>query len=413
MTAGIVLEPRSVIMVCCDAAVQHKIESEAAVRQAAAAILERLVAFPTVSRDANEGLIRFRAGWLEAAGGRVRVLPGLAAGKANLLASFGPEGGGGIVLSGHSDVVPVEGQPWGSEPFALAARGEKLIGRGATDMKGFLACAMALAGRLEVGALTRPLHIAVSHDEEVGCVGVRSMLATLAKEEFAAQGAVIGEPTGMRVAVGHKGKIAGCICCRGEAAHSANPGLGCNAVYLAADMVVEVKALQEWLVAQGARDAAYEVPYSTVHVGMIEGGTALNIVPEYCDLAFEFRLIPGDAAEELLARLRAAGERLAGVERARGRRAAVEVVERNAYPGLATDVGSAFVGLVRGAGGGEDFKAGFGSEAGLFAEMVGMASVVCGPGSIDRAHKADEFILRGELEECDLFLDALVARGLT
>ncbi len=377
-----------------------------------AAILERLVAFPTVSRDENESMITFLAARLREAGARVRVLPGAAAGKANMLASYGPEGGGGIVLSGHSDVVPVEGQEWGSDPFALTARGDRLLGRGATDMKGFLACAMALVDRLDVGMLARPLHIAVSHDEEVGCVGVRSMLATLAAEGFAARGAVIGEPTGMRVAVGHKGKIAGCICCRGEAAHSANPGLGCNAVYLAADMIAELRALQDWLMAHGARDAAYEVPYSTVHVGKIAGGTALNIVPASCDVAFEFRLLPGDAPAGLLARLRAAGERLAGVERARGRRAAVEVVECNAYPGLETAPDSGFVGLVRRAGAGEVFKAGFGSEAGLFDALVGLDAVVCGPGSIDRAHKADEFILASELAACDVFLDRLVAQAL-
>lgn len=376
------------------------------------ALLERLTAFPTVSREPNEALIGFMAEWLREAGGRVRVLPGRLPGKANLLASFGPEGGGGIVLSGHSDVVPVAGQDWTSEPFRLTARGGRLVARGATDMKGFLACAMALAGRLDAAALTRPLHIAVSHDEEVGCIGVRSMLATLAAEGFSALGAVIGEPTGMRVAVGHKGKLAGCVCCRGEAAHSANPALGCNAIYMAADMVGELRALQDWLLAHGARDAAYEVPYSTVHVGTIQGGTALNIVPEACDVEFEFRLLPGDLPAGLLERLREAGERLAGNERARGRRAAVTVEVRNEYPGLETEASADFVRLVRDAGAGEVFKAGFGSEAGLFHDMARLPAVVCGPGSIDRAHKADEFILVEELGACDLFLDGLVKRNL-
>ncbi len=376
-------------------------------------ILETLVAFKTVSRDENESMIGFMAGRLRAAGGRVRVLPGLLPGKSNLLASFGPEGGEGIVLSGHSDVVPVAGQDWGSDPFALTARGDKLLGRGATDMKGFLACAMALADRLDATRLSRPLHIAVSHDEEIGCVGVRSMLATLAAEGFRARGAVIGEPTGMRVAVGHKGKFAGCICCRGQAAHSANPGLGCNAVYLAADMVGELRALQDWLMAQGARDAAYEVPYSTVHVGTIHGGTALNIVPEACDVEFEFRLLAGDAPAALLERLRAAADKLAAVQQARGRHAAIEIVARNAYPGLETPQDSEFVKLVQDAGAVTPlFKAGFGSEAGLFDETLGLPALVCGPGSIDRAHKPDEFITRDELAGCDMFLDRLVERGL-
>jgi acetylornithine deacetylase len=376
-------------------------------------ILQRLVAFKTVSRDENESMIGFTASQLRAAGGRVRVLPGIFPGKANLLASFGPEGGEGIVLSGHADVVPVAGQDWASDPFILTARGEALVGRGATDMKGFLACAMSLAARLDARALTRPLHIAVSHDEEIGCVGVRSMLATLAAEGFSARGAVIGEPTGMRIATGHKGKVAGCICCRGEAAHSANPGLGCNAVYLATDMVGELRALQDWLLAQGARDTAYEVPYSTVHVGTIHGGTALNIVPEACDVEFEFRLLPADAPAALLEKLQAAAARLATVQQARGRYAAIEGVARNSYPGLETPHGSEIVNIVRDAGAvAPPFKAGFGAEAGLFDEMLGLPAVVCGPGSIDRAHKPDEFITLGELAACDMFLDRLVERAL-
>jgi acetylornithine deacetylase len=374
----------------------------------AADILERLVAFRTVSRDANAAMIDDVAAFLRGVGGQVRVLPGRFPGKRNLLASFGPAGADGIVLSGHSDVVPVDGQDWGSDPFALTEREGRLFGRGSSDMKGFIACAMAAAGRWQ-GRLKRPLHIAVSHDEEIGCVGVRSMLATMAAEGFQARGCIIGEPTEMRAALGHKGKFAGCISCRGQAAHSANPGLGCNAIYLAADMVQELRALQDWLMAHGARDAAYEVPYSTVHVGTIAGGTALNIVPERCDVAFEFRLLAGDSANALLARLRAAGERLAAA--AQGRRALVEIVEANRYPGLETAAESEIARLVMAAGAGPAFKAGFGSEAGLFDE-IGLESVVCGPGSIDRAHKADEFVTRDELEACGVFLDRVVEESL-
>jgi acetylornithine deacetylase len=373
--------------------------------QDAAAILERLVAFRTVSRDANEDMIEHIAGFLRQAGGEVRVLPGIFAGKRNLLASFGPAGEDGIVLSGHSDVVPVDGQNWQTDPFALTEREGRLHGRGASDMKGFIACAMAAADRAR-GKLKRPLHIAISHDEEIGCVGVRSMLDTLAAEGFRARGCIIGEPTEMRAALGHKGKYAGCICCRGQAAHSANPGLGCNAIYLAADMVQALRALQDWLVAHGARDAAYEVPYSTVHVGNIAGGTALNIVPDRCDVAFEFRLLPADSADALLARVKAAATRLA-----EGRQASIEIIEANRYPGLETPPESEIAKLVMAAGAGPTFKAGFGSEAGLF-DAIGLNAVVCGPGSIDRAHKADEFITRDELDSCSVFLDRVVEASL-
>jgi len=370
-------------------------------------ILETLIGFRTVSRDANEAMIRWIAAALTGAGGDVRVLPGNAPARYNLFASFGPPGDGGIVLSGHSDVVPVDGQDWATDPFALTARAGALRGRGAVDMKGFIASAIAAAGRIDVNRLQRPLHIAISHDEETGCIGVRRMLATLAAEKFRAAGCIVGEPTGLRIAVGHKGKIAGCIQCRGVAAHSANPSLGCNAIHLAADMVAALRALQDFLRAHGARDAAYAVPYSTVHVGTIAGGAALNIVPDSCDIGFEIRLLPGDAPAPLLARLRAAAARIAAAQAPHA--ASIKVIEQNAYPGLDSGADTALVALLQAAGAGEVLKVGFGSEAGLFKTTLALPAIVCGPGSIDRAHKPDEFITSDELTECDAFLDRVIA----
>jgi acetylornithine deacetylase len=373
-------------------------------------LLATLVGFKTVSRDPNAAMIGFIAQTLRAQGGEVRVLPGKQTGKANLLARFGRQGQGGIVLSGHSDVVPVDGQDWLTDPFVLTARDGQLFGRGASDMKGFIASAIAVTARLDVKRLDQPLYLAISHDEEIGCVGVRTMLATLAAEGFAARGCIVGEPTGMRVATGHKGKFAGCICCRGEPAHSANPELGCNAIYLAASMVAELRELQQWLRANGARDAAYAVPYSTVNIGTVAGGTALNIVPERCDMAFEFRLTAGDMPAVLLARLRAAADRLTAVETARGRRATIKIVETGEYPGLETPVDDPIVGLASEASGTSDpCKVDFGTEGGLFDQTLGLPVVICGPGSIDRAHKPGEFVLRDELDRCDAFLDRVVA----
>ncbi len=314
------------------------------------------------------------------------------------------------MLSGHSDVVPVDGQNWATDPFTLTAQGGRLYGRGAVDMKGFIASAMALATRMPKTGLAKPLHIALSHDEETGCIGVRTMLATLAREGFAAQGCIIGEPTGLRVALGHKGKIAGCIGCRGQAAHSANPALGCNAIYLAAGMIQELRDLQDWLRAHGAQDAAYAVPYSTVHVGTIKGGTALNIVPESCDLSFELRLLPGDDPAVLLQKLRAAAARLVAPEQMKGRQASIEITEQNRYPGIDTAPDAPMARLTRAASGNiGDIKVGFGTEAGLFSEQLGLPSIICGPGSIDRAHKPGEFISTDELDECDAFLDRIAA----
>lgn len=372
-------------------------------------LLARLVAFPTVSRDPNNALIGFAAGLLREAGFRVRVLPGRDPAKANLFASFGPEANDGLILSGHSDVVPVDGQSWSADPFTLSQRGPRLQARGATDMKGFIASMLHTAARLQGQTLSRPLHVALSHDEEIGCVGVRDMLDTLAAEGFKARGCIIGEPTGLAVAIGHKGKVNGCIHCVGEAAHSADPEQGSNAIYLAADMVEEVRAMQDWLRAQGARDAAYAVPHSTLHIGTIEGGTALNIVPADCRMKFEIRHLPGDAPAALLDRLRAAGNALAAAEHARGRHAAVEISIDNSYPGLETGRASLLARLVGElTGANRPTKINFGTEGGLFSSELGIPTVVCGPGSIDRAHKADEFVTTDELGACDKFLERVV-----
>ncbi|MDE8344740.1 MAG: acetylornithine deacetylase [Acidocella sp.] len=373
-------------------------------------ILARLVGFNTVSREPNEELIRYVAGDLRNVGWGVRALPGRHPGKFNMLASIGPAGGDGIILSGHSDVVPTDGQTWATDPFTLTRRGAKLYGRGAVDMKGFIACALALATRIPGRTLKQPLHIALSHDEEIGCVGVRTMLTTLAQEGFAARGCIIGEPTGLRVACGHKGKISGCICCRGQAAHSANPALGCNAIYLAAGMIGELRDLQTWLRDHGAHDAAYAVPYSTVHVGTIKGGTVLNVVPESCDFSFELRLLPGDDPHFLLRRLEDAAMRISAPETVAGHHASIEINEQNRYPGLDTapDAGvAALAGMASGHAGA--IKIDFGSEAGLFSEQLRIDSIVCGPGMIDRAHKPDEFITQDELDHCDSFLDRIAA----
>jgi acetylornithine deacetylase len=367
--------------------------------------LATLAAFPTVSADSNEALIRHAAARITAAGGRIHTMAGAVPGKFNLLASFGPDTGAGIVLSGHSDVVPVSGQNWHSDPFTLTERDGRLHARGASDMKGFLAAMLTAAARCAPAKLSRPLHLVFSYDEEIGCVGVRDLLVRLRAQNFQAQGCIIGEPTGLRVITGHKGKIAGCICCRGKAAHSANPALGCNAIMLAGEMLGEMATLQEDL-ARRQRNGAYAFPFTSLHAGTIKGGVALNIVPDSCDIEFEIRYVAGEDTNALLARLRAVGSRLA--ESSNG--GAVEVRVKNAYPGLETKPDAAIVrtalAATDSAGTG---KTDFGTEAGLFGEALGLETVVCGPGSIDRAHKADEYVTRGELAACDAFLDQVIA----
>jgi acetylornithine deacetylase len=366
--------------------------------------LARLAAFPTISADSNEALISYAVGRIEAAGGRIHTMAGALPGKFNLLASFGPNTGAGLVLSGHSDVVPVRGQDWKTDPFTLTQKDDRLYARGSSDMKGFLSAMLTAAERMDSKRLNRPLHLAFSYDEEIGCVGVRDLLARLKAENFQAQGCIIGEPTEMRVVTGHKGKLAGCICCRGIPAHSANPTLGCNAIHLAAAMVREAEALQSWLAANGARDTAYAFPYTSVHIGTISGGTALNIVPEYCRMDFEIRSLAADDPAILVERLREGAARIIA-EAGKGE---IEIKVTNTYPGLNTPADAPLAKAALRAAGTENGKVSFGTEGGLFEEMLSLPIIVCGPGSIDRAHKPDEYVTIGELEACDAFLDRMI-----
>jgi acetylornithine deacetylase len=366
--------------------------------------LARLAAFPTISADSNEALITYAATRITAAGGRIHTMAGALPGKFNLLASFGPDTAAGLVFSGHSDVVPVQGQDWKTDPFTLTQKDDRLYARGASDMKAFLAAMLTAAERMDSKRLSRPLHLAFSYDEEIGCVGVRNLLARLQAEAFQAQGCIIGEPTEMRVMTGHKGKLAGCICCRGIPAHSANPTLGCNAIQLAAAMVRQAESLQSWLAANGARDAAYPLPYTSVHIGTIAGGTALNIVPEYCRMDFEIRSLAADDPAALVERLRESAARIVA-EAGKGE---IEIEVTNTYPGLNTPADAPLAQAAVHAAGTEIGKIGFGTEAGLFEEMLGLPCIICGPGSIDRAHKPDEYVTIGELEACDAFLDRMI-----
>lgn len=364
-------------------------------------ILDRLVAFRSVCGGPNGEMIDWIAEFLTGAGCRVTVVPGERDGASSLFASIGPEATGGIILSAHSDVVPVEGQAWQTDPFVLTREDDRLYGRGTSDMKGFLACMLHVAEEAGRQELCRPLHFAVSYDEELGCLGVRSLLRAVGQADLEASGAIIGEPTEMQAALAHKGKIAFRVVCRGIAAHSANPSKGVNAISVAAGMVTELDRLLAYIKENERHDARFEVPFSTVQVGLIEGGTALNIVPEECVLTSEIRLLPAVDGAGYLEWLEDAASRLMDVFP--GARVMIEVV--NAYPGLNGDPESEIAAFVMNRmRQNEPGVVGFGTEAGLFSEMLDMPSVICGPGSISRAHKADEFITVGELEDGARFL---------
>ncbi|KAB1074648.1 acetylornithine deacetylase [Methylobacterium planeticum] len=379
-------------------------------------LLDRLVAFETVSRDPNRPLIDFVRDFLAGHGIASELVEAEGGRKANLFATIGPADRPGIMLSGHTDVVPATGQAWTTDPFRLRVEADRAYGRGTADMKGFVAAALALAARASGRDLAVPLHLAFSHDEEIGCVGVRSLIDRLAARGIRPRLTIVGEPTGMGIATGHKGKLAARATCCGVAGHSALAPNALNAIHLACDFVGALRAGQDALTEEGARDPDYAVPYTTLHVGRIDGGTALNIVPSRCTVDFEIRNVAADDPEAILGRMIDAGEAIAAARRTDFPEARIVVEPTNAYPGLATPVDSeavAFLAALVGPGpthGVKTHKVAFGTEGGLFASRLGTPTLVCGPGSMDQGHRPDEFITLAQLAACDAMMDRLLDR---
>jgi acetylornithine deacetylase len=373
-------------------------------------ILERLVAFPTVSRDPNLPLIHYVRDFLKGRGIEVRLYPD-GGGKANLFASLGPSDRPGVLLSGHSDVVPVDGQAWSTDPFRLHEQSGRLYGRGSCDMKGFIACALALFDRAAAQRLTVPLQLALSYDEELGCLGVHSLLRDMALWTHRPSCCIVGEPTLLHPGIGHKGKRAFKAVCHGKAAHSAAPARGINAVYMACDLIGRLRQRQEMLASSGVRDPGYEVPYTTLHAGVIHGGTVNNIVPPRCEVDLELRNVPADAPDPLERLLREDALAVADATAGPAGTGRIDLTVAFEYPAFDAAPDADVVELVAGlTGNRERIKVGFGSEAGLFQRDAGIPSVLCGPGSINQAHRPDEYIERDQMDRCDAMLSALLAR---
>lgn len=371
-------------------------------------LLARLIAFPTVSRDSNLALIDFVRDYLEGLGLSCELDYNAERSKANLHARLGPAGGGGVMLSGHSDVVPVDGQAWSVPAFALTERDGLLYGRGAADMKGFIACVLAAVPRFLEQPLRLPLHIAISYDEEVGCLGVRSLVERLRASPERPAICLIGEPTEMRPVLGHKGKLAMRCQVHGAACHSAYAPQGVNAIEYAAKLIGKLGEIGAQLAAPARRDARFDPPYSTVQTGLIQGGRALNIVPAECQFDFEVRALPADDPQQVARDLRAYAEtELLPQMRAVSAASAIEFQALSAYPGLATDPQGEAAELLALLSGSRDFSTvAFGTEGGLFDE-AGIATVICGPGSMEQGHKPDEFVSLQQLDACDALLARL------
>ena len=372
-------------------------------------ILARLVAEPTVSRRSNLALLDYVEGLLRPAGVRIERFAHPDGSRANLWATIGLAGSGGVVLSGHTDVVPVEGQAWSSDPFMLREHDGRLYGRGTADMKGFVAASLRATLIAATRPLKRPLHLAFSYDEEIGCIGVRGMIETLAARTERPALCIVGEPTDMGIATGHKGKRALRACCHGQEGHSALAPNALNALHLGAAFIQALQARQTHLADHGARDPDYDIPYSTIHAGMMQGGTALNIVPNRCEIDFEIRNIAEDDPADILAGIAADAETIAAPYRNRFPMACIEIEEVSSYPGLATRRDALAVRLLARLLDDEATrKVAFGTEGGLFDEMLGLSTAICGPGSMEQGHKPDEFVTRAQLDRCDAMLARLV-----
>ena len=373
------------------------------------AMIERLVGYDTTSRNSNLELIEDVRGYLAEHGVEARLTRDETGGKANLWATIGPDVAGGVVLSGHTDVVPVDGQKWTSDPFAVARRDGRLYGRGTCDMKGFVATALALVPEMAKAGLKVPIHLALSYDEEVGCLGVRGIIQDVTGNLPRPRAVIVGEPTSMQLIGGNKGTRVYHTDITGVPAHSSQPALGASAIDAAARLVGFLGELGREFAADADPLSAFDPPCSTFNVGVIHGGTAHNIVAETCHLTWSVRLVPTDDADAIEARIRRfCDDELEPTLKAAAPHAGVVTVRVTDVPGLQPDETSAAEALVRHLTGlNASGVVAYGAEAGLF-QQAGIPAVIFGPGSIDQAHKADEFVDVSQIDECGAFVEKLI-----
>lgn len=367
-------------------------------------ILADLVAIPDLPGQSNAAMSNCVQQHLERAGATVNVLRGPEGDRDNIFATLGPSDQSGFLLSGHMDVVPVEGQDWSSDPFKLTARDGRLYGRGTSDMKGFLACMLATAYAHGDKTLSKPLLLAFSYDEEIGCRGVGHMISRLPELCAPPLGCIIGEPSNMTPVLSHKGKHSVFLRFTGASAHSSSPSDGVNAIYPAAELALFVRDLNDALAANGPFDTRFEPPHSTVVAGMMDGGTAVNIIPDACGLSVECRAVPGQNPTDMTNQIVA----FARDQVSRGLALSLEVETLGKYPALPPPSEDALSETMTQHTGRAAIPAvSYGTEAGLF-HAAGYPAIICGPGSISRAHKPNEYIEPSELTECCRVLDQLV-----
>jgi acetylornithine deacetylase len=371
-------------------------------------MIRRLIGFDTTSRNSNLELIHYVQAYLEGHGIASTLVHDETGKKANLYATLGPQDRPGIALSGHTDVVPIDGQEWGSDPWNVIEKDGRLFGRGTCDMKGFIGIALAMVPQFLKRDLKTPIHLVLSHDEEVGCVGVRRLIHMLKDMPVKPRAIIIGEPTQMKVVIAHKGKLSVRCHARGFEAHSSLAPTAVNAIEFAAEVIVFLKKMGERFAAEGPFDAEYDVPHTTVHTGIVRGGTALNIVPKDCSFDFEFRYLPHLDPAKLLREVQDFAENeVAPRMRARIADTGFRWEDISAFPGLDMREDTEIVALAKAlSGANSTTKIAFGTEAGLF-QKADFPAIVCGPGSIEQAHKPNEFVALEQLALCEQFMHRL------
>jgi acetylornithine deacetylase len=378
-------------------------------------LLADLVAFDTVSDRSNLPLIAYIESYLASLGVSGERIVDDTGQKASLWVTVGPADKPGLVLSGHTDVVPVTGQIWTRNPFELSEQDGRLYGRGTTDMKGFVAVCLAMVPEMLEAKLTTPIHLAISYDEEIGCVGVRPMLGEVARKPIKPLGCFVGEPTQMQVIIGHKGKHGVRATFRGLAKHSSIAPEGVNAIEYAAELITEIRRRAKALASHGPRDTLYDMPHTTLLTSIVHGGAALNIVPDHCTIEFECRGLGIIESKQVTDAIVAWAK--AEIEPAMKRHhpdCGITFEEILDYPALDTPADDAIVTLAKQLAGRNDHaKVAFGTEAGLFVSMADVPSVVVGPGSIAQAHTPDEFVEMSELLKCAGFVERLIAHCRT
>jgi acetylornithine deacetylase len=373
-------------------------------------LLAKLISFDTTSRLSNLELIYFVRDFLARRGVDSNVVSDRSGTKATLFASIGPAERAGFLLAGHTDVVPVDGQKWTTDPFRLDRRDGRLYGRGSADMKGFIASVLAAVPQFVRLPLQTPIHLAFTCDEELGCIGLRELLEDSRSLPVSAEMGIVGEPTSMRVVSEHKGKVAMRVQVRGQEGHSSNPAAAVNAVEFAAELIASIHRLNEQRKSQGPFDPQYEVPHTTLHVGSVHGGTVLNIVPAECTFEFEIRYLPEDTAQPILEQIRGfAADELEPAMKKVNPDCGIAFHEKFSYPGLCLSADAEVVTFVNSLLDSKTApgKIAFGTEAGLYQQRCGIPMVVCGPGDIGNAHQADEYVDARQLAVCDLLLGRL------